>query len=90
MLFGLIAFGVTLLMVGTLEGLLRLAVAVAPFQVPSSKGQNSGGVILAVQENGAIQLGVDNLNVARHVGRFLDGDFGVTPLSWLRMAIFFR
>ena len=32
------------------------------------------GVVLALQAANAFHLGVDNLNVVRHVGRLLDGD----------------
>ena len=31
------------------------------------------GVILALQANDGIHLGIDNLGVVRHVGRLLDG-----------------
>ena len=37
------------------------------------------GVILALQAAGAVHLGADNLNVVRHVGRLLDGNFGPCP-----------
>ena len=33
-------------------------------------------VILALQSSGVVHLGVDNLNVVRHVGRLLDGRIG--------------
>ena len=41
------------------------------------------GVILAVQSSGAVHLGVDNLNVVRHVGRLLDGRPGSIPFELL-------
>ena len=37
------------------------------------------GVILALQDNHGVHLGVDNLNVVGHVGRFLDGKIGSRP-----------
>ena len=37
------------------------------------------GVILALQASRGVHLGVDNLNVVRHVGRLLDGDIGALP-----------
>ena len=38
------------------------------------------GVVFALQAANAVHLGVDNLNVVRHVGRLLDGLSGVRPL----------
>ena len=37
------------------------------------------GVILALQCSSAVHLGVDNLNVVRHVSRILDGHVGRKP-----------
>ena len=45
-----------------------------------SKGL-SFGVVLALQATNAVHLGVDNLNVVRHVGRRLDGLSSVRPLE---------
>ena len=42
------------------------------------------GVILALQASGGVHLGVDNLNVVRHVGRLLDGGFGTRPFEVLK------
>ena len=42
------------------------------------------GVILALQAFGGVHLGVDNLNVVRHVGRLLDGGFGTRPFEVLK------
>ena len=39
------------------------------------------GVILALQSSGAVHLGVDNLNLVRHVGRLLDGHSGSSPFE---------
>ena len=39
------------------------------------------GVFLALQSSGALHLGVDNLNVVRHVGRLLDGHSGSSPFE---------
>ena len=39
------------------------------------------GVILALQASGGAHLGVDNLNVVRHVGRLLDGGLGARPFE---------
>ena len=39
------------------------------------------GVILALQDNDGVHLGVDNLNVVRHVGRLLDGGPGARPFE---------
>ena len=39
------------------------------------------GVILALQTSRAVHLGVDNLGVIRHVGRFLDGCRGPMPFE---------
>ena len=41
------------------------------------------GVILALQASGGVHLGVDNLNVVRHVGRVHDGCFGAQPFEVL-------
>ena len=45
------------------------------------------GVILALQCSSAIHLGVDNLNVVRHVSRILDGRIACSPLSLFLMVI---
>ena len=37
--------------------------------------------MLALQATNSVHLGVDNLNVVRHVGRLLDGLSGVRPLE---------
>ena len=37
------------------------------------------GVILALQCSSAVHLGVDKLNVVRHVSRILDGHVGRKP-----------
>ena len=37
------------------------------------------GVILALQANDGVHLGVDNLGVVRHVGRMLDGRVSSRP-----------
>ena len=47
------------------------------------------GVILALQASCGVHLGVDNLNVVRHVGRLLDIFWVLSPLRFLRMGIFF-
>ena len=39
------------------------------------------GVILALQASCGLHLGVDNLNVVRHVGRLLDGGLGARPFE---------
>ena len=39
------------------------------------------GVVLALQATNAVHLGVDNLNVVRHVGRLLNGLSSVRPLE---------
>ena len=39
------------------------------------------GVILALQASCGVHLGVDNLNVVRHVGRLLDGGPGARPFE---------
>ena len=39
------------------------------------------GVLLALQAVKTVHLGVDSLNVVRHVGRLLDGNYGDTPLE---------
>ena len=36
------------------------------------------------QASGGVHLGVDNLNVVRHVGRLLDGGFGTQPFEVLK------
>ena len=41
--------------------------------VPGPLQQSSSAVILALQASAAVHVGVDNLNVVRHVGRLLDG-----------------
>ena len=40
------------------------------------------GVILALQSDKAVHVGVDNLGIVRHVGRLLDG---LPPLSLLNL-----
>ena len=42
------------------------------------------GVILALQSSGAVDLGVDNLCVVRHVGRLLDGHHGSVPFDLVK------
>ena len=42
------------------------------------------GVILALQSSGGVHLGVDNVNVVRHVGSLLDGCFGSQPFEVLK------
>ena len=39
------------------------------------------GVILALQASCGVHLGVDNLNVVRHVGRLLDDNLGAQPFQ---------
>ena len=39
------------------------------------------GVILALQCSSAVHLGVDNLNVVRHVSRILDGRVACRPFE---------
>ena len=39
------------------------------------------GVIFALQASCGVHLGVDNLNVVRHVGRLLDGGPGARPFE---------
>ena len=39
------------------------------------------GVILALQASCGVHLGVDNLNVVRHVGRMLDDNLGTQPFQ---------
>ena len=41
------------------------------------------GVILALQANDGVHLGVDNLGVVRHVGRILDGRVSSRPRELL-------
>ena len=41
------------------------------------------GVILALQANDGVHLGVDNLGVVRHVGRILDGKLSCRPFELL-------
>ena len=45
---------------------------------------NSGGAILALQAYWPCHLGIDNLNVARSIGRLLDHDSLVTPLPLVK------
>ena len=42
------------------------------------------GVILTLQSSVAVQLGVDNLGVVRHVGRLLDGHHGAVPFELVK------
>ena len=42
------------------------------------------GVMLALQAADAVHLGVDNLGVARHVGRLLDGNSGCCPAELVK------
>ena len=39
------------------------------------------GVMIALQSSGVVYLGVDSLNVERHVGRLLGGHRGSTPIE---------
>ena len=41
------------------------------------------GVILALQVSRGVHLGVDYLNVVRHVGRMLDDNLGSLPFQVL-------
>ena len=41
------------------------------------------GVVLALQASCGVHLGVDNLNVVRHVGLMLDGNLGTLPFQVL-------
>ena len=42
------------------------------------------GVILALQASCGVHLGIDNLNVVRHVGRLLDNNLGARPFEILK------
>ena len=42
------------------------------------------GVILVLQASCGVHLGVDNLNVVRHVGRLLDNNLGARPFELLK------
>ena len=42
------------------------------------------GVILALQANDGVHLGVDNLGVVRHVGRLLDGKTASRPAELVK------
>ena len=53
-----------------------------PFQ--SVQRAELWGVILALQSSGAVHLGVDNLNVVRHVGCLLDSCPGSIPFELLK------
>ena len=62
---------------------MLLVVGIVLFLVPCSlsRGLNLWGVILALQASCGAHLGVDNLNVVRHVGRLLDGGLGARPFE---------
>ena len=47
-------------------------------------GEGGGGVILALPALDAVHVGVDNLNVVRHVSRFLVRY--LLPSSWKMMV----
>ena len=47
------------------------------------RGAELWGVILALQVSRGVHLGVDNLNVVRHVGRMLDNNLGSLPFQVL-------
>ena len=50
-----------------------------PGPVQSVQRAEFWGVILALQANDGVHLGVDNLSVVRHVGRLLDGKTASRP-----------
>ena len=45
-------------------------------------------MILALQSSDAVHVGVDNLDVVRHVGRLLDDCFSAAPLELVTDVIF--
>ena len=47
-------------------------------------GEGEEGVILALQAADGVHLGVDNLDVVRHVGRVLDGNFVSCPAELVK------
>ena len=51
------------------------------------RGLSSGVVILALQAAHGSHLGVDDLGVAHHVGRLLDGNVGSRPAGLLKDGV---
>ena len=52
---------------------LRLGFSSLPGPLQTVQRAEFWGVVLALQATNAVHLGVDNLNVVRHVGRLLSG-----------------
>ena len=77
--FGLSVLGATLMMMFT--GIVRRGYCSVPGPLQSVQRAELWGVILALQASCGAHLGVDNLNVVRHVGRLLDGGPGGRPFE---------
>ena len=52
-----------------------------PGPLQSAQRAELWGVILALQASCGVHLGVDNVNIVRHVGRLLDGGSGARPFE---------
>ena len=78
----LVVFGL-----GVLGGKLIMMIACCrgycsvPGPLQSVQRAELWGVVLALQASRGVHLGVDNLNVVRHVGRLLDGNIGALPFQ---------
>ena len=86
-IFGTIVGGVILMMVLEVPGLLgacRVFLFCSWSFTDCSKNHNSG-VILALQA-ADVHLGVDNLSVARHVGRLLNGNVTSRPAELVKIC----
>ena len=74
--------GVVLRKGGASREFRGVALASAPFlALQTVQRPELWGVLLALQAVKTVHSGVDNLNVVRHVGRLLDGNYGDTPLE---------
>ena len=79
---GMIGGGVRLILFALRVTFSLVEVSVLlPGPLQSVQRAEMWGVILALQSSGAVHLGVDHLNVVRHVGRLLDGHHGSVPFD---------
>ena len=83
--FGLAGLGVIGMMMLVMVLWFPLVVVFCSVPVPLQTVQRAGlwGVILALQAYDGVHLGVDNLEVVRHVGRILDGKLSSRPFEFL-------
>ena len=85
LLFGFVGFG--LAGIGVIGMMMLVMVLWFPlvvvFFLQTVQRAEIWGVILSLQANDGVHLGVDNLGVVRHVGRILDGELSSRPYELL-------